>query len=210
HVRERLIGNLSKGYKQRVGLAQALIGDPDVLILDEPTGGLDPNQIIEIRNMIRDLGRERTIILSTHILPEVNAVCERVLVINEGEIVADGSASQLTERMSPEKHYTAQISGQKDAVIRTIMTVSGIKNAVMQKKIDDDSCEYAITGDAGVDVRKPLFFALAENKMAMLGFGEVTASLEDVFGALTGDSGEKMMFNNAKTEKEGEADESDL
>ncbi|MEG2570573.1 MAG: ATP-binding cassette domain-containing protein, partial [Clostridia bacterium] len=146
HVRERLIGNLSKGYKQRVGLAQALIGDPDVLILDEPTVGLDPNQIIEIRNMIRDLGRERTIILSTHILPEVNAVCERVLVINEGEIVADGSASQLTERMSPEKHYTAQISGQKDAVIRTIMTVSGIKNAVMQKKIDDDSCEYAITG----------------------------------------------------------------
>ena len=98
HVQNRIIGNLSKGYKQRVGLAQALIGDPDVMILDEPTVGLDPNQITEIRNMIRSLGKQRTIILSTHILQEVKAVCERVLVINNGKIVADGSTDELTHR----------------------------------------------------------------------------------------------------------------
>lgn len=222
HVRHRIIGNLSKGYKQRVGLAQALIGDPDVLILDEPTVGLDPNQIIEIRNMIRTLGRERTIILSTHILPEVNAVCERVLVINNGEIVADGSADQLTSNVKHENRYIARIQGKRDSVLATLKTVAGIKEAKAQKSLEAGSFDYLIVVEGNADVRKDLFFALAQNEMPLLSMQPVSATLEDVFATLTSEAnGEKLLFNEdavpeetapeeTNEEKEADSNEGDL
>ncbi len=185
HVSNRIIGNLSKGYKQRVGLAQALIGDPDVMILDEPTVGLDPNQITEIRNMIRSLGKQRTIILSTHILQEVKAVCERVIVINNGVIVADGSTDELTHKVRQENRFVARISGIRDQVLSVIRTVSGIAEVNCGKAAEDGAYDYIIVPCEGADIRKDLFFALAESNMPLLSFTEDTVSLEDVFAALT-------------------------
>jgi ABC-2 type transport system ATP-binding protein len=128
HVRGRVMSNLSKGYKQRCGLAQALIGDPDVLILDEPTVGLDPKQIIEIRNVIKDLGKNRTIILSTHILQEVSAVCERVLVINEGRMVADDKPEHLAALVSGKHKLQFRIAGPKDQIVSRLRAVDGVKS----------------------------------------------------------------------------------
>ena len=198
HVRHRIIGNLSKGYKQRVGIAQALIGDPDVLILDEPTVGLDPNQIIEIRDMIKGLGRERTIILSTHILPEVSAVCERVIVINKGVIVADGSTDQLTKGVSSDIRYIARIEGKTDTVLAILNEVEGVTDAKLQKQVGSDSGDFIITVD-NEDVRKKIFFAMADKEIPILSMQADTATLEDVFATLTSDHGTKLIF-----EEEGE------
>ena len=198
HVRHRIIGNLSKGYKQRVGIAQALIGDPDVLILDEPTVGLDPNQIIEIRDMIKGLGRERTIILSTHILPEVSAVCERVIVINKGVIVADGSTDQLTKGVSSDIRYIARIEGKTDTVLAILNEVEGVTDAKLQKQVGSDSGDFIITVD-NEDVRKKIFFAMADKEIPILSMQADTATLEDVFATLTSDDGTKLIF-----EEEGE------
>lgn len=198
HVRHRIIGNLSKGYKQRVGIAQALIGDPDVLILDEPTVGLDPNQIIEIRDMIKSLGKERTIILSTHILPEVSAVCERVIVINKGVIVADGSADQLTAGVSNDIRYVARIEGKTDDVLDILKQVEGVKDAKLQKQVGDIVGDFIITVD-NEDVRKKIFFAMADSEIPILSMQADSATLEDVFSALTANEGTTLIF-----EKEGE------
>ena len=201
HVRHRIIGNLSKGYKQRVGIAQALIGDPDVLILDEPTVGLDPNQIIEIRDMIRNLGRQRTIILSTHILPEVSAVCERVLVINKGVIVADGSADQLTTGTTSETRFIARIEGLCDSVLATLKSVPGVLSAKAQKSVEKGTFDYLITAE-NEDVRKKIFFALAQKEMPILSMQIDSATLEDVFATLTSEDGKKMLFNEESTAAE--------
>ena len=215
HVSERIIGNLSKGYKQRVGLAQALIGDPDVLILDEPTVGLDPNQITEIRNMIRSLGKQRTIILSTHILQEVKAVCERVLVINDGVIVADGSTDELTHKVRHENRFVARISGIRDQVLSVIRAVAGVREVSCGKVAEDGAYDYIIVPAEGADIRKDLFFALAESNMPLLSFTEDTVSLEDVFAALTvrGETvqeeiaAEDMAQEPCQEESEGEGEE---
>ena len=199
HVRGRIIGNLSKGYKQRVGIAQALIGDPDVLILDEPTVGLDPNQIIEIRDMIRGLGRARTIILSTHILPEVSAVCERVIVINNGEIVADAPAEKLTTVNTDEIRFIARIEGLRDTVLSALNNVEGVTRAVAQKSAEAGTYDYSITVEAE-DVRKAIFFAMAEKQFPILSMQRVSVSLEDVFASLTVD-GKRLIEN----EEEGNA-----
>lgn len=206
HVQKRIIGNLSKGYKQRVGLAQALIGDPDVLILDEPTVGLDPNQIIEIRNMIKNLGKERTIILSTHILPEVSAVCERVLMINAGQIVADGKAEEITEHMETSRRYLARIEGNRERILGILRAVPGVTSAEVQKEGEVGSYDYLITSAEDSDVRKTLFFELAKNDAAILSFQSVGASLEDVFTTLTKDGGQKILLS----EEEGEDDAGNL
>ncbi len=201
HVRHRIIGNLSKGYKQRVGIAQALIGDPDVLILDEPTVGLDPNQIVEIRDMIKSLGKQRTIILSTHILPEVSAVCERVIVINKGVIVADGSADQLTAGVSNEIRYIARIEGKTDTVLDILNGVDGVKDAKLQKQVGGLGGDFIITVE-NEDVRKKIFFAMADKEIPILSMQADAATLEDVFSALTGDDGTTLIFESE--EEEGE------
>lgn len=185
HVRGRKIANLSKGYKQRVGLAQSLVGDPDVLILDEPTVGLDPNQIIEIRNLIKGLGKERTIILSTHILPEVNAVCERVLVINEGVIVADDTAENLSRSATQQNRLSVRIVGDKAEVLNTVSAIDGVAEISFLKKGEGEDNDYLIVANENSDVRQPLFYALASKNMPVLSLTTLSASLEDVFARLT-------------------------
>lgn len=191
HVRNRIVGNLSKGYKQRVGLAQALIGDPEVLILDEPTVGLDPNQIIEIRNMIRTLGKERTIILSTHILPEVNAVCERVLMISEGRIVANDTTENITESIVSTKQYLVRIEGEQAQVLSILKSFSGISDVKVQKEGEPGAYDYLITSASEEDVRKTLLRELAAKDLFVLSFQAVSASLEDAFSELTRDKKQK-------------------
>lgn len=185
HVRNRIIGNLSKGYKQRVGLAQALIGDPEVLILDEPTVGLDPNQIIEIRNMIRTLGKERTIILSTHILPEVNAVCERVLMINGGNIVANDRTQNITEQRTDSREYVVRIEGYSSQISAILRKIPGVTSVTVQKEGEPGAFDYLLATDVKADIRKTLVLELAKQGLAVLSFQAVSTSLEDAFSELT-------------------------
>jgi len=184
-VYKRVIGHLSKGFKQRVGLAQALIGDPDVLILDEPTVGLDPRQIVEIRNVIKGLGKKRTIILSTHILPEVSAVCERVLVIANGVIVADDKPERLAESALAAGTLIARIAGSSGTVRELIMKLEGVKNVTSLGKKEPDSCDFLIESNRGADIRKPLFSALSKAGYPLLMLRPQSDSLEDIFLKLT-------------------------
>ena len=184
-VRGRLIRNLSKGYRQRVGLAQALIGDPQVLILDEPTVGLDPKQIIEIREVIRSLGRKHTVILSSHILPEVQAVCDRVLVIDHGSIVADGAPSELSERMEGAEQLDMTIEGTPETVLAALRAVPGVASAAVTTE-DGKKSIYRITAEQNADIRRAVFDALSQNHMAILSMQQVALSLEDIFLQLTG------------------------
>jgi ABC-2 type transport system ATP-binding protein len=184
-VYRRVIGHLSKGYKQRVGLAQALIGDPDVLILDEPTVGLDPRQIVEIRNVIKEMGKSRTIILSTHILPEVSAVCERVLVIANGVIVADDKPENLAGAVSGERTLVVRVAGSKNIVQQLLRGVDGVQNARPLGEMETGSCDFLVESTPGIDVRKPLFSALAKAGYPILMLRPQDASLEDIFLKLT-------------------------
>ena len=185
HVRERVINNLSGGYKQRVGLAQALIGDPDVLILDEPTVGLDPKQIIEIRNVIKDLGKNRTIILSTHILQEVSAVCERVLVINNGMLVADDTPTHLSAMLTGEHKLEYRIAGPKDKIVPLLRSVDGVKVVTPTIEAEPGAFEYLVESAEHLDVRKLIFSALSKAGYPVLMLKNQDLSLEDVFIQLT-------------------------
>lgn len=185
HVRRRLIRNLSKGYKQRVGIAQALVGDPDVLILDEPTVGLDPNQIVEIRNLIKNLGETRTVILSTHIIPEVAAVCERVIVINDGLIVADDKTENLMHNIGGENKFSAQADGDPAKIVDVLRGVEGVTDVAY------DNGSFILTADEGADIRKNVFYAAAEADLPLLSFAPVDVSLEAVFARLTKKGEEK-------------------
>jgi ABC-2 type transport system ATP-binding protein len=189
-VFRRVIAHLSKGYKQRVGLAQALIGDPDVLILDEPTVGLDPRQIVEIRNVIKEMGKRRTIILSTHILSEAATVCERVLVISGGTIVADDKPERLIESISGQRRLIVRIAGQKDDVLNILRAQTGVKNADALGEKEPDSHDFLVESEEGTDIRKPLFGALADAGCPILMMRPHDVSLEDVFLELTGDKSE--------------------
>ncbi len=201
-VSHRLIKNLSKGYRQRVGIAQALIGNPKVLIFDEPTIGLDPRQIIEIRNLIRALGREHTIILSTHILPEVQAVCDRIVVINKGEIVANEKTEDLINAVDGSRKMVAKIVGPEDEVLKTLRGLGGIKSAEVLGKRDTDSISYLLESQERIDIRKPLFYALAGKGWPLVGLEGVELSLEDIFIRLVGKEKE-IDSKNKKTKKEG-------
>ncbi|HHV96035.1 MAG TPA: ABC transporter ATP-binding protein [Clostridiaceae bacterium] len=181
HVRKRLIRNLSKGYKQRVGLAQALIGNPEVLVLDEPTVGLDPKQIIEIRNLIKALGKEHTIILSSHILTEVSAVCERVVIIHKGEIAAIDTPENLSKNFRNMSKMSITISGPKSSVINLIKQIYGIKYVEAQTEKEKDVVTYIVECDKDLDVRKPIFFAMAKAGYPILELKSVGMSLEDIF-----------------------------
>ena len=185
-VGNRLIKNLSKGYRQRVGIAQALIGNPKVLIFDEPTIGLDPRQIIEIRNLIKMLGREHTIILSTHILPEVQAVCDRIVVINKGEIVANEKTEDLINAVEGSRKLVAKIVGPEDEVLKALRALGGVKTADVIGKRDTDSISYMIESQDRVDIRKPLFYMLASKGWALIGLEGMELSLEDIFMRLVG------------------------
>lgn len=180
-VRGRLIRNLSKGYKQRVGIAQALIGDPKVIIFDEPTVGLDPKQILEVRNLIRTLGKRHTVILSTHILAEVQAVCERVIIINKGKIIADERTEDITRTIEDGYRYEARIIGPVREIGSAIEKLSGVKSAESTGSRDGDAFVFVIDSERGVDVRRALFALCAKNNWPIIGLAPVGTDLESVF-----------------------------
>ena len=181
-VFKRAIKNLSKGYRQRVGIAQALVGNPQVLIFDEPTVGLDPKQIIDIRNLIRALGKDHTIILSTHILPEVQAICDRIIIINQGEIVANERTEDIAKSLTSTRRFIIKIAGPRDEVLSYLKNKEGVMYAeFMREQRDDGSTAYLIEGQPNIDIRKPLFFGLAEKGWAIMGLENMGMSLEDIF-----------------------------
>lgn len=177
----RIIKNLSKGYRQRVGIAQALIGNPKVLIFDEPTVGLDPKQIIEIRNLIKLLGKEHTVILSTHILPEVQAVCDRIVVIDKGVIVANEKTEDLINAVEGSRRLIAKIVGPEDEVLKMLRATPGVKYAELLGRRDTDSFSYMLESEDKVDIRKPLFYNLARSGWPLIGLEGMELNIEDIF-----------------------------
>lgn len=191
-VAERLIKNLSKGYRQRVGLAQALIGNPPVLILDEPTVGLDPNQIIEIRTLIKSLGKHHTVILSSHILPEVEAVCDRLIIISDGQIVADGTPADLAKAQADDHRLTVEIEGDETEISALLKNLPGVKSVVALGKKEAGSFAFRIQPLPNADIRRDLFTRLAESGMILLNSRSSEPSLEELFISLThGDNAKK-------------------
>lgn len=180
-VRRRLIRNLSKGYKQRVGVAQALVGDPPVIIFDEPTVGLDPKQIIEIRSLIRTLGKNHTVLLSTHILGEVAAVCDRIIIINKGKIVADEKTENITRVVENNRRFNVKVCGPQKEVLQTIKEIPGVSYAEAETTRDGEAYVFTVESEMGADIRKKLFFTLAQKGWAMIGLEAVGMSLEDIF-----------------------------
>lgn len=177
----RMIRNLSKGYRQRVGIAGAIVGNPEVIIFDEPTNGLDPKQIIDIRNLIRELGKERTIILSTHILSEVKAVCDRILIINEGKIVADEKTENIESAIRGNRRLNIHIDGPTASVLPALKKINGVIYANIAQKYEDGSALYIVESKNNIDVRKPIFYVLAQNSWPILSLAIKGSDLEDIF-----------------------------
>jgi len=184
-VAGRLVNNLSKGYKQRVGLAQAMIGDPEILILDEPTPGLDPKQILEIRDLIIKLGRDHTIILSSHILPEVSAVCRRILIINEGRIVADDTPDNLAKRLLGGSHVLLRIDGGRDAVEKALRSVPAVRSVEFRESPEPGTVEAVAESDRDADIRRDVFRSLSSAGLPVLMMRSLDMSLEEIFLHLT-------------------------
>ncbi len=180
-VSKKLIRSLSKGYRQRVGIAQALIGNPKVIIFDEPTVGLDPKQIIEIRNLIRSLGKSHTVILSTHILQEVQAVCDRIVIINRGKIVANERTENIAAAVDRNRRFNAKICGPQKDVLAMLRSLQGISYAEVLAERDGEAYTYTVESDYGVDIRKKLFHELAARGWALIGLESLGMSLEDIF-----------------------------
>jgi gliding motility-associated transport system ATP-binding protein len=183
-VRNRQIGKLSKGYRQRVGLAQALIHNPDVLILDEPTAGLDPKQIIETRELIRNLAGQHTVILSTHILPEVSKTCQRVIVISQGQLVAAGTPDELIRRLQGFETVLLTAEGPAAEMQAALERVSGV-NFVEPKEAADSRVTYEVHSEKEIDVRAELARAIVESRWKLLELKISGMSLEDIFLKLT-------------------------
>ena len=177
----RMIRNLSKGYRQRVGIAGAIVGNPEVIIFDEPTNGLDPKQIIDIRSLIRELGKERTIILSTHILSEVKAVCDRILIINEGKIVADEKTENIESAIRGNRRLNIHIDGPTASVLPALKKINGVIYANVAQKYEDGSALYIVESKNNIDVRKPIFYMLAQNSWPIMSLAIKGSDLEDIF-----------------------------
>jgi ABC-2 type transport system ATP-binding protein len=179
------IEELSKGYRQRVGLAQAIMHQPDILILDEPTTGLDPNQIVEIRDLIKTIGREKTVIFSTHILSEVSATCDRVIIINNGKIVGQGSPGELMKKSGGAEIIYVKIRGLKNEVEKKLKEMENVINVKVKDKEAEDIYGYEIEPRAGVDLREYLSLTVMKNNWSILEFSKKSASLENAFRELT-------------------------
>lgn len=186
-VSERLIKNLSKGYRQRVGIAQAMIGNPDVLILDEPTVGLDPKQIIEIRNLIKELGRHHTVILSSHILSEVQAVCDRVVIINQGRIAAIDTPAGLSKKMAATSKFQLAAEGPANDIIQKIRLIPGVRMAELVLEKENNVHILEIENAPDTDVRKQVFFEMARNSWPILEMKSLDPTLEEIFLKVTAD-----------------------
>ena len=185
NVKQSTIKTLSKGYKQRVGIAQALIGNPEVLILDEPTIGLDPKQIIEIRELIKSLAQEKTIILSTHILPEVSVTCSRVIIIADGKIVAEDTPDNLENKVSGVAKVIVTVKGPGEAIKNQLAGITGIKNVNLKKTHPGDLNDLEIESEKAVDVRSKLAQVIARSDWDLLEMRREVLGLEEIFLKLT-------------------------
>ena len=187
----RIIKNLSKGYRQRVGFAQALLGNPPVLILDEPTVGLDPKQIIEIRKLIRGLGKKHTVIFSSHVLSEVSATCDRVIVISEGRIVADAKTEELSKSFADVQKLSLTVEGGSSDVLNEIKKITGVKKYVKLRDVSDKIAEYSIEYSNDADIRRDVFSAMVRIGCPILEMKSGNESLEDMFLKLTQNAGKR-------------------
>src|SRR3989339_1567696 len=206
-VLNKNISNLSKGYKQRVGISQAMIHNPDILIMDEPTSGLDPNQIIEIRDLIKNLRKEKTIILSTHILSEVQATCDRVIIINKGKIVADGKTGEINKFVTGNEELTVKLKGGIENTAEIFLDIHGISELNV-KSISHALTEIKIISKQGIDLREKVFNRAVERKLVILEQTRTILSLEDVFRMLTQDdvthSGKEKVSKKAEKNNDSE------
>lgn len=184
-VSGRLIRNLSKGYKQRVGIAQAIMGMPEVIILDEPTVGLDPKQIIEIRQLIKELGQEHTVILSSHILSEISEVCEYIYIISKGKLVAEGTEEDLTQEKAGENHLQVTVKGSAKEIKDLLDSIEGIHSYEFLDNKEQDIVKLLILSDRETDIREELFFLCAQNHMPIIEMNFKQKTLEDIFIELT-------------------------
>lgn len=204
-VRGRLIRNLSKGYKQRVGLAQALINNPPVLILDEPTVGLDPNQIIEIRSLIKKLGKNHTVILSSHILPEIQAVCDRIIIINKGVVAADGTADEIAKSITNEHKMTLRIEGtthtaaDKQEIVDALKSLDGIKYVRADMEREHGIYDYDVEADEKTDIRRAVNKLCRDRNWNILMLQLSDLTLEDIFLKIT--MGDVVIGNNKNSTK---------
>jgi ABC-2 type transport system ATP-binding protein len=190
-VRNKLISKLSKGYRQRVGIAQALLGDPEVLILDEPTIGLDPKQIIEIRNLIKNLGGRRTVILSTHILPEVSMVCQRVIIINEGRLVAIDTPENLNAQLQKSHQISLQVEGPPDQVAKELQKINGVLQIEGQGSAGNGIYRYLVKSKPNMDIRKELANTVHLHQWGLWELRPVSLTLEDIFIKLVTEEAEE-------------------
>lgn len=212
-VRKRLIRNLSKGYRQRVGMAQAILGKPQVIILDEPTVGLDPKQIIEIRDMIRGLGKKHTVILSSHILSEVSAVCDHILIINRGKLIASDTPENLERQLAGSGGLTLSVKGSEEAVREALLTVPGLCDIHFLESEEEGVCRLSADYQCAPEIapadaapkgaalsssgiRESIFYTLADRRLPILAMEPVKASLEEVFLELTEDEKQTRQEDN--------------
>lgn len=184
-VQGRLIKNLSKGYRQRVGIAQAIVGDPEIVIFDEPTVGLDPKEIVEIRKLIRDIGRERTVIISSHILSEVEEVCDKLLIINNGEFVASGSKEELKKQLTTSNKLLMRIKGREEEIRVALEEVGGISNINHIKNVGENIFEISMEIKENIDSREEIFFKLAEKRLPIMMMNNENLDLEKIFLQIT-------------------------
>lgn len=190
-VKNRLIHNLSKGYRQRVGFAQAILGYPEVIILDEPTVGLDPKQIIEIRDLIKQLGNTHTIILSSHILTEISAVCDHVFIISKGKLVASDTTEHLLEQMSGAQELQLIIKAEAEKAMSVVRDVPGVVSCEEVFAAEEENCVLHVVAEKSTDIREGIFLACARADMPILEQQMAAKSLEDVFLELTAQEGGK-------------------
>lgn len=188
-VSGRLIRNLSKGYKQRVGLAQAILGEPEIIILDEPTVGLDPKQIIEIRELIKRLGEKHTVILSSHILTEISAVCDHVFIVSKGKLVASDSTENLLGRMTGNQQIALLVKAEADEAEEVLLAIAGVERCEGMEQREEGTASLLISAKKDCDIREDIFHACAAAQMPILEMKTAEKSLEDVFLELTAKGG---------------------
>ena len=206
-MKNRLIKNLSKGYRQRVGLAQAILGYPEVIILDEPTVGLDPKQIIEIRDLIKSLKKKHTVILSSHILSEVSAICDYVLIISHGKLVASDTPDNLGKLAAGSNNLNLLVKGEKSRIRQLLEEISGVKEISIEKKSDQEGWNVTVSTEENADIREEVFFKMAENHCPILEMQSLKISLEEIFLELTEDNKKDSSDtdNRIQTAEEAEA-----